>query len=68
MSGNKTTDQGAARLAQKELGCSYNAALLVARSEETIAEALEDKSPRPFRKKLADVVIKKLRQRKQGAV
>lgn len=56
----KTVEQRAARAAQKKLDCSYNAALLVARSKEALDEARQDTSSRPFRLKLEDVVVRRM--------
>lgn len=59
----KTVEQKAARIAQKQLDCSYNAALMVARSQEAKEAADKDTSDRPFRDKLADVIIAKLKDK-----
>lgn len=59
----RTVEQRAARDAQKTLGCSYNAALLVARSEAAKTFAERDTSPKHYRKRLADAVIAILQSR-----
>lgn len=54
----RSVEQRAARAAQKQLGCSYNSALITARSNAAKEMASADKSPIPFREKLAASVVK----------
>ena len=65
---DRTVEQRAAREVQKILDCPYSSALRVARSQEAREAAESDATERPFRKKLADVVVGLMKEKEFSKV
>lgn len=60
---NRSVEQRAARVAQKQLNCSYSSALMVARSARAKEMAAADNSSPLFRVKLAAAIVKIMSER-----